>query len=216
MDVNVLAVAPHMHLLGRQIKVTAQTPAGATVPLVWIKDWDFNWQGGYGFVEPVRLPQGSIVKVEAEYDNSADNPHNPSSPPKRVRWGEQTTDEMCLVGVQVTTDSLADLKKVVALNSARLGGALVGGLNESDVDGIAGAKTNANIEYDRAEALIDLVVANGFNIPAAARDGLKAYDKDGDGRISKPEFDGIPSLIRQVIRETIREKVNAAIGGSPR
>jgi hypothetical protein len=164
----------------------------------------------------VRLPQGSIVKVEAEYDNSPDNPHNPSSPPRRVRWGEQTTDEMCLVGVQVTTDSLADLKKVVALNSARLGGALVGGLNESDVDGIAGAKTNGNVENDRAEALIDLVVANGFDIPAPARESLRAYDKDGDGRISKPEFDEIPSLIRQVIRETIRAKVNAAVGGSPR
>ena len=215
-DVNVLAVAPHMHLLGRQIKVTAETPAGETVPLVWIKDWDFNWQGGYGFVEPVRLPKGSIVHVEAEYDNSADNPHNPSSPPRRVRWGEQTTDEMCLVGVQVTTDSLADLKKVVALNSARLGGALVGGLNESDVDGIAGGKTDRDVEQDRADALIDLVVANGFEIPAPAREQLKAYDKDGDGRISKAEFDEIPSLIRTVIREAIRQKVNAAIGGSPR
>ena len=70
--------------------------AALTIPLVWIKDWDFNWQGSYAFVEPVRLPKGSVIKLEATYDNSPDNPHNPSSPPKPVSWGEQTTDEMCL------------------------------------------------------------------------------------------------------------------------
>jgi hypothetical protein len=205
-----------MHLLGREIKVTARTPAGNTVPLIWIKDWDFNWQGGYGFVEPVRLPKGSVVHVEAEYDNSDDNPHNPSSPPRQVRWGEQTTDEMCLVGVQVTTDTLADLRKVVSLNSARLGGALVGGLDESDLDRLRGGPVNNQQAAERTDELIDLVLANGFDIPPSARDRMKAYDKDSDGRISKDEFDAIPSLIRQVIREAIREKVSAATGGASR
>jgi hypothetical protein len=214
-DVNVLLVAPHMHLLGRQIKVTARTPTGETIPLVWIKDWDFNWQGGYAFVEPVRLPKGSKVQVEAEYDNSADNPNNPSSPPKRVRWGEQTTDEMCLVGVQVTTDSFADLRTIAALNSARLGGALVGGLEESDLDRVAGASTKDQ-DNDRVTALIDAVVANGFDIPAGVRDQLKSFDQDGDGRISKTEFDAIPLVIQLVIREAIREKVNAAVGKGSR
>jgi hypothetical protein len=215
-DVNVMAVAPHMHLLGREIKVTARTPAGETVPMVWIKDWDFNWQGGYGFVEPVRLPKGSVVNVEAVYDNSADNPHNPSSPPRRVRWGEQTTDEMCLVGVQVTTDTLADLRKVVSLNSARLGGALVGGLDESDLDRLAGGKDDKQADAQRTEELIDLVLENGFDIPPSARERMKGFDKDDDGRISKAEFDAIPSLIRQVIREAIREKVRGVGGGAAR
>jgi hypothetical protein len=224
-DVNVMAVAPHMHLLGREIKVTARTPAGETVPLVWIKDWDFNWQGSYRFVEPVRLPKGSVVHVDAEYDNSDDNPHNPSSPPQRVQWGEQTTDEMCLVGVQVTTDTLADLRKVVSLRSARLGGAIVGGLDENDLDGVASGKGVTGRkgvaggnggDVERTEALIDLVLANGFDIPAPSRERLKAYDKDGDGRISKAEFDEIPFLIRQVIREAVREKVKGAVGGPSR
>ena len=64
--------------------------------------------------------------------------------------------------------------------------------------------------------LIDLVLANGFDIPPSARDRMKAYDKDNDGRISKDEFEAIPSLIRQVIREAIREKVSAATGGAAR
>jgi hypothetical protein len=213
-DVSVLLVAPHMHLLGRQIKVTAHTPAGETIPLVWIKDWDFNWQGGYRFVEPVRLPKGSVVRVEAEYDNSADNPHNPSSPPRRVRWGEQTADEMCLVGVQVTTDSLSDLRMIVALNSARLGGALVGGLEESDLDRVVGSSTKDQKNGDRASALIDAVLDEGFDIPANVRDQMKIFDKDNDGRISKTEFDAIPMVIQLVIREAIREKVNAVIGAA--
>ncbi len=76
-DVNLLGVGPHMHLLGRKMKVVADTPDGRIVPLVWIKDWDFNWQGQYAFADPVRLPKGSVIRVEAEYDNSTDNPSNP-------------------------------------------------------------------------------------------------------------------------------------------
>ena len=34
--------------------------------------------------------------MEAHFDNSAENPANPHSPPKVVSWGEQTTDEMCI------------------------------------------------------------------------------------------------------------------------
>jgi hypothetical protein len=123
---------------------------------------------------------------------------------------------MCLVGVQVTTDSFADLRKIVALNSARLGGALVGGLEESDLDRVSGATTKDQTATDRANALIDVVLANGFDIPAGVRDQMKAFDKDEDGRISKAEFDAIPPLIQLVIRETIREKVNAAIGEGSR
>jgi hypothetical protein len=215
-DVNVLSVAPHMHLLGREIKVTAKTPTGEVVPLVWIQDWDFNWQGGYAFVEPVRLPKGSVIHAEAEYDNSADNPNNPNSPPKPVRWGEQTTDEMCLVGVQLTTDSLADLRAVVRLNSARLGGALVGGLDASDLDSLVANKESEPSERDRADVLIDFVLSTGFDIPAAARERMKAFDKDDDGRISKAEFDVIPPLVQKMIREAIREKVRAAVPGAAR
>jgi hypothetical protein len=36
------------------------------------------------------------------YDNSAANPANPSSPPQRVTFGEQTTDEMAAVIMDVT------------------------------------------------------------------------------------------------------------------
>ncbi len=105
-----LDVAPHMHVLGREVKATATRPDGTVEPLIWIKDWDFNWQSQYAFIRPLRMPKGTRIDVEAWYDNSKDNPLNPNSPPKTVVWGEDSTDEMLICHFQVTCDSLRDLQ----------------------------------------------------------------------------------------------------------
>jgi mono/diheme cytochrome c family protein len=205
-DVNVLAVGPHMHLLGRQMKVTAEKPDGSKVPLIWIKDWDFNWQGSYAFLDPVRLPKGTVIHAEAEYDNSTDNPHNPNSPPKAVHWGEQTTDEMCLLSVQLTTDSMADLRQVAAMRGARLGGALAGGVEQQDLAG--GTAGNPDGKVD---ALIDAMLDNGFPIPPQYGAKLKAFDSNGDGRLDRAEFDKIPAVVRDRIRDAIRQRMRTMV-----
>ncbi len=104
-NVTVLAVWPHMHLLGRTISVEATLPTGAKQPMVTVPDWDFNWQLGYHFKEPLKFPSGTKIQLTARYDNSENNPANPSRPPKAVRWGEQTTDEMCIAFYAYTVDS---------------------------------------------------------------------------------------------------------------
>jgi len=104
-DVHALDVMPHMHLLGREITVTATLPDGAKKELVAIKDWDFNWQETYQFRDMLPLPRGTKIRVEAFYDNSLRNANNPSNPPRPVRWGEQTTDEMCIAFIHFTNDS---------------------------------------------------------------------------------------------------------------
>jgi hypothetical protein len=104
LDVHVINVAPHMHLLGREMQVSLRLPNGQTQCLVNIDDWDFNWQAFYSFHEPVAVPRNSLVNVTAYFDNSADNPNNPNSPPRPVSWGEKTTDEMCLAIVSFTVD----------------------------------------------------------------------------------------------------------------
>ena len=114
MDIEVVGMAPHMHWLGREMKVTATLPDGSTKPMIWIKDWDFNWQGQYLFEKPVMLPKGTRLDIEANYDNSADNPRNPNSPPKRVTWGEQTTDEMALCFVQLVVKDEAAMGQLRA------------------------------------------------------------------------------------------------------
>lgn len=111
---TLLDVAPHMHLLGTEIKAKATQPDGKVVPLVWIKEWDFNWQGQYSFRKPIRLPAGTRIDVEGWYDNSKQNRLNPSTPPRRVYWGDQTIDEMLICHFQCTCDNLQDMG---ALNS---------------------------------------------------------------------------------------------------
>lgn len=93
-DVDVVGLFPHMHLLGRTTALLAILPDGATRPLLSIRDWDFAWQSYYQYAEPLRLPAGTRLVASWTFDNSPDNPDNPSNPPRRVRFGEQTTDEM--------------------------------------------------------------------------------------------------------------------------
>lgn len=103
-NATVWSVFPHMHLLGREMKITAKLPGGEEKPVVWINDWDFNWQETYRYKEPLHLPKGTRINLVATYDNSERNPRQPTHPPAPVTWGEQTTDEMCIGFLQYTID----------------------------------------------------------------------------------------------------------------
>jgi Copper type II ascorbate-dependent monooxygenase, C-terminal domain len=109
-DVQLVGLTPHAHYLGKDMKVTATLPDGSTKPLIWIKDWDFNWQNAYRYRTPIDLPKGTRIDLEYTYDNSESNPHNPTHPPVRVYWGEQTKDEMALVFLSVVLPTRADIR----------------------------------------------------------------------------------------------------------
>jgi hypothetical protein len=111
-DVKVLGVYPHAHLLAKSILATAVLPDGTRQTLLRIDDWDFNWQNDYRYAEPVSLPRGTTVSMELTFDNSDDNPRNPHRPPKPVRFGLRTTDEMAQLSLQVLT---ADERERAAL-----------------------------------------------------------------------------------------------------
>lgn len=96
-DFTLYTIMPHMHMLGRSIKVTLTPPDGPEKTLLTIPAWDYNWQETYALKEPMLIKEGSKLHVEAIYDNSDKNPMNPSNPPKRVTFGEQTFNEMCFV-----------------------------------------------------------------------------------------------------------------------
>ena len=98
---ELVSIAPHMHLLGREATVVAIFPNGDTRQLIRIDDWNFQWQGNYIYRNPIVLPAGTIIELTAYYDNSLNNFRNPSSPPVTVRWGERTRDEMCLAFISV-------------------------------------------------------------------------------------------------------------------
>ncbi|HEY3738450.1 MAG TPA: hypothetical protein VGL53_01335 [Bryobacteraceae bacterium] len=111
MDAEAVAIFPHAHYLCKDMKVDAHLPDGSVEPLIWIKDWDFNWQGSYRYASPVKLPKGTRLEMQYTYDNSANNPHNPSNPPREVKFGEQTTNEMGFAFVSLTLPSPADVPK---------------------------------------------------------------------------------------------------------
>jgi hypothetical protein len=111
MDAQAVAIFPHAHYLCKDMKVDARLPNGSVTPLIWIKDWDFNWQGAYRYAHPVDLPQGTRLEMQYTYDNSAANPHNPSNPPQEVKFGEQTTNEMAFAFVSLTLENPDDVTR---------------------------------------------------------------------------------------------------------
>ncbi len=99
---QILAVLPHMHLLGKEISVDVDLPDGTSQRLVEITDWSFDWQDSYSFRKPVSAPAGSSLRLRCVFDNSAENTFNPNDPPLPVSWGENTVDEMALAFVATT------------------------------------------------------------------------------------------------------------------
>jgi len=101
---ELVAILPHMHLLGRTMTVTARLPDGSRQKLVDVNDWDLRWQRTYYFEKPVVLPAGTVLELSASFDNWLANARNPTDPPKDVHFGEMTTDEMCMALLFWTVD----------------------------------------------------------------------------------------------------------------
>ncbi|HUA22268.1 MAG TPA: tetratricopeptide repeat protein [Bryobacteraceae bacterium] len=111
MDVDILAVYPHAHYLGKLLEAYATLPDGSTKWLIRIPNWDTNWQAVYYYREPVFLPKDSVIHMRYRYDNSAANVHNPNSPPKRVRGGNRATDEMGHLWLEVLPRGPGDRRR---------------------------------------------------------------------------------------------------------
>ena len=109
-EVEVYGVQPHAHYLAREVKGYATLPDGTRKWLIYVKDWDFDWQDFYAFAKPLLLPKGAELTMEIAYDNSAGNRRNPHSPPRRVMWGQNSTDEMGDLWIQVVPRDAADLQ----------------------------------------------------------------------------------------------------------
>ena len=107
-DVDVYTVQPHAHYLAREVKSYATRPDGSRTWLIYIRQWDFDWQGVFRYARPEFLPAGTTITMEYTYDNSAENAHNPHMPPRRVTYGERTSEEMAELWLQVVPRDEAD------------------------------------------------------------------------------------------------------------
>jgi len=94
-DVKVWTLHPHMHLRGKDMTYTVTYPDGRQQIALRVPKFDFGWQTDYHLAEPLSLPKGAKIRVNAHFDNSAANRANPD-PAATVRWGDQTWEEMMI------------------------------------------------------------------------------------------------------------------------
>jgi len=112
-DADLMAVYPHAHYLGKEVTGTATLPDGTRKELIHIRDWNLNWQAVYRYQTPLRLPRGTTVAMRWVYDNSSANPRNPNRPPKRVTAGDQATDEMGHLWLQLLPCGTGDQRMTI-------------------------------------------------------------------------------------------------------
>ena len=120
-DVDAFATFAHAHYIGKEFELTAELPGGRSTTLLRISNYDFAWQELYNFLDPVRLPAGTKLTSTVRWDNTARNPANPNNPPKPIRWGPYSADEMgsiILDTIAVEPDDEATL--IAALEDHRL------------------------------------------------------------------------------------------------
>ena len=118
--VDVYTVQPHAHHLATEVKSFATLPDGTRTWLIYIRRWEFEWQGVFRYARPQFLPAGTTITMEYTYDNSAENHHNPQRPPRRVTYGERTTDEMAELWLQVVPRRAADGPRLARAVRARI------------------------------------------------------------------------------------------------
>jgi hypothetical protein len=106
-DLDIFAITPHMHYLGREMLVTLRHASGEDECLIHTPGYRFDFQTMYTYDTSQgpwpHAAVGDTIEVRCTYDNSLDNPYMPqhlaaseSSEPHDVYWGEETSDEMCM------------------------------------------------------------------------------------------------------------------------
>jgi tetratricopeptide (TPR) repeat protein/mono/diheme cytochrome c family protein len=115
-DAHALSVYPHAHFLARHVHGWVTFPDGTQTTLIEIKDWDFNWQDQYAYHDPLFLPAGCRIHMRYTYDNSAQNPRNPSHPPQRVVYGPRSINEMGELMLQLVLENREDFQRLDADN----------------------------------------------------------------------------------------------------
>jgi hypothetical protein len=71
-SVSAIAIWPNPTGAARSIEITASTPEGVVMPLLWIKDYRPEWRSPYFLSTPVDLPRGTRLVMTTYFDNPSD------------------------------------------------------------------------------------------------------------------------------------------------
>jgi hypothetical protein len=101
---TVIAAAPHMHLLGRTMKITLNPGTPKEQSLLDVKNYDFDDQSAIYLKKSVEVSSGDVIRIECTYDPTLRQliPSLKNLAPRYVTWGEGSSDEMCLGVLSVT------------------------------------------------------------------------------------------------------------------
>lgn len=100
-DLRIHAIYPHAHRIGSWMDATLVLPDGTRKLLYRIDNWDFDWQDDHRFREPVRVAAGTRIEARWAFDNRSSNPSNPYAPPRTIRFGPSSDDEMATLSLTV-------------------------------------------------------------------------------------------------------------------
>lgn len=182
-DVEAVSVGGHAHLLCTSMQLHAIDPDGKEIPLLKIDDWDFDWQNRYTYRALVPLPKGAKIYAEIVYDNSRSNPNNPHKPPKAVKWGRETTDEMGSITLVVVPRDEADLEALQDAVKAKFGERATANIRNAIERQFADYDKNNDGELQKNE------------VPARMRLFFDRLDSDGNGSLSREEAKAIEKLL---------------------
>jgi hypothetical protein len=131
------------------------------------------------------------------HDNSAENFRNPSNPPARVKWGEQTTDEMSAAILQLVPVNESDLPKLYESHRRRI----LGGFTAAGSEVPAGKVPSPDKILERFDAnkdgkldLDELATASG-RPKEVVKQLANLFDRDGDGALDKAELAAAMAVI---------------------
>jgi len=194
-DVEAVCISGHAHYICETMKMTATYPEGKVEDLLNIPDWDLDWQDTYYFQDHIVLPRGTILTTTIKYNNSDDNPDNPFSPPRRIKWGRQSTDEMGSITLTVAPVHQAGEKMLTVtktLSQAKMVADLARELQKSRV-------------LDRLPQIVNSLDKNGDGnlskeeLPSRLRNALLLrLDKDGDENLNPSEIESLHSWLRNL------------------
>ncbi|MEX2580702.1 MAG: cytochrome c [Verrucomicrobiales bacterium] len=193
-DVEAISVSGHAHYLCTSMIMTATLPDGSSRVLLDVPNWDLDWQDTYYFAEEVILPADTVLKSVIKYDNSEGNPNNPHDPPRRVKWGRESTDEMgsiTLAGVPLDESDSRRLSAATKIDRAKIIGQLAKELRNGNV-------------LRRLPQIVKALDRNGdgtlqeSELPDRMKSGLiMRLDADGDKALSPSELAALQDWLKR-------------------
>lgn len=110
---------PHMHMRGTAMSMEALYPDGRRELLSSVNRYDHNWQIAYMYEDEAQplLPQGTVLLLRSQYDNTAGNRINPD-PDQWVMFGARGVDEMSHAWIGMTHLEDAEFEELAAARVA--------------------------------------------------------------------------------------------------